>query len=303
MPAAAWIRAEQLEWYMDTLGDLGRIQEADDVSLELETLASRIGHSPALSSCRRRSAWSQFWKQPDLAQLQDKFRGDFDAQTKLGLSQFFVSAAHLSTAEFLAGKWDEALHRAESAWTFEAPRRFKAMNLAVRFRLMACMDNRQGALALLNDHRELVARRGQTNIYGSWMLLLAAIEGLFLLGEREQAAVLYPDVQELILTGEICIHSISRFPQTAAGIAAIAARNWDTAENHFRIAMQQAESYPNVVEQADIRRFHAMMLLNRAAPDDREKAQTLLREALETYTRIGMARHIKMIQTLFARCR
>jgi hypothetical protein len=46
-----------------------------------------------------------------------------------------------------------------------------------------------------------------------------------------------------------------------------------------------------------------MMLLNRAAPDDREKAQTLLREALETYTRIGMARHIKMIQTLFACCR
>jgi hypothetical protein len=263
---------------MDTLGDLGRIQEADDVSLELESLASRIGHSPALSSCRRRSAWSQFWKQPDLAQLKDTFRGDLDAQTKLGLSQFFVSAAHLSTAEFLAGEWDQALHRAESAWSPEAPRRFQAMNLAVRFRLMACMDNRQGALALLSGHRELVARRGQTNIYGSWMLLLAAIEGLFVLGEREQASMLYPDVQELIHTGEICIHSISRFPQTAAAIAATAGRKWDAAGNHFRIAMQQAESYPNVVEQADIRRFRAMMLLDRAARGDHETARTLLKE-------------------------
>jgi hypothetical protein len=160
------------------------------------------------------------------------------------------------------------------------------------------LGNRLGALALLNGHRELVAHRGQTNIYGSWMLLLAAIEGLFVLGEHEQAAVLYPDVQELIDTGEICIHSISRFPQTAAGIAATAARNWDAAGNHFGIAMAQAESYPNVVEQADIRRFHAMMLIDRAAPSDREKAQSLLSEALGTYTHIGMHRHIEMTRAL-----
>jgi hypothetical protein len=44
-----------------------------------------------------------------------------------------------------------------------------------------------------------------------------------------------------------------------------------------------------------------MMLLDRGAPGDREKAQTLLREALETYTRIGMPRHIEMTQTLLAR--
>jgi hypothetical protein len=44
-----------------------------------------------------------------------------------------------------------------------------------------------------------------------------------------------------------------------------------------------------------------MMLLDRGAPGDREKAQTLLREPLETYTRIGMPRHIEMTQTLFAR--
>jgi tetratricopeptide (TPR) repeat protein len=297
-PAAAWIRAEQLEWHMDTLGDLGRIQEADNICAELETLANRIGHSPALSSCRRRSAWSQFWKKPDLAQLEDKFRGDLDAQTRLGLSQFFVSAAHLSTAEFLAGRWDQALHRAESAWSAEAPRRLLAMNLAVRFRLMAYLGNREGALTLLNGHRELVARRGQTNIYGSWMLLLAAIEGLFVLDEREHAAMLYPDVEELIHTGEICIHSITRFPQSAAGIAATAARKWDAAENHFQIAMQQAESYPNVVEQADIRRFSAMTLLDRAALGDREKARVLLNEALESYTRIGMSRHIEITKAL-----
>ena len=71
------------------------------------------------------------------------------------------------------------------------------------------------------------------------------------------------------------------------------------AEDHFRIAMEQAETVPQRLEQAEIRRFHAMMLIDRAAPEDRENARTLLGEALETYTQIGMPRHIEMTQTLF----
>ena len=59
-PAAAWIRAEQLVWHKSTLLQLGRMQEADNINQELEPLASRIGHLPALSSCRRTSAWIDF---------------------------------------------------------------------------------------------------------------------------------------------------------------------------------------------------------------------------------------------------
>jgi hypothetical protein len=84
-------------------------------------------------------------------------------------------------------------------------------------------------------------------------------------------------------------------------MAAAAAEEWEFAEDHFQTAMQQAKSLPNHLEQAEIRRFHAMMLLDRAAPGDREEAQTLLSEALETYVHIGMPRHIEMTQTLLAR--
>jgi hypothetical protein len=66
--------------------------------------------------------------------------------------------------------------------------------------------------------------------------------------------------------------------------------------------MQQAEAVPHRLEEAEIRRFHAMMLIDRAARGDSEKAQTLLREALETYTQIGMPHHVEMIQTLLSRC-
>lgn len=43
--------------------------------------------------------------------------------------------------------------------------------------------------------------------------------------------------------------------------------------------MQQAEAFPQRLEQAEIRRFHAMTLMDRAARDGREKARSLLNEA------------------------
>jgi hypothetical protein len=117
-------------------------------------------------------------------------------------------------------------------------------------------------------------------------------------GEQARAGQLYPLARELIGTGAMVLWPIFRFTQTVAGIAAAAARQWEAAEEHFRIAMQQAKSFPNILEQAEIRRFHAMMLIDRAAPRNSEKAQTLLREALETYTQIGMPRHIEMARAL-----
>ena len=91
---------------------------------------------------------------------------------------------------------------------------------------------------------------------------------------------------------------IFRFTQTVAGIAAAAGRRWETAEEHFRTALQQAETIPHRLEQAEIRRFHAMMLIDRATPGDREEARRLLAEARETYARIGMPRHLDMTQNL-----
>jgi hypothetical protein len=131
-------------------------------------------------------------------------------------------------------------------------------------------------------------------------MLPLVIEGLVMLGEQSQAAQLYPLARELVGTGAVILWSIFRTAQTIAGIAAAAARQWEAAEDHFQVAMQQAESFPHLLEQAEIRRFHAMMLIDRAAPGDRKKAQTLLREALESYTKIGMPRHLEMTQTLLS---
>ena len=62
--------------------------------------------------------------------------------------------------------------------------------------------------------------------------------------------------------------------------------------------MRQAESFPYLLEQTEIRRFHSMMLIDRAASGDREKARALLGEALETYLDIGMPRHGELARAL-----
>jgi hypothetical protein len=102
-------------------------------------------------------------------------------------------------------------------------------------------------------------------------------------------------------TAAVALWPNLRFTQTIAGVAAAAARQWEAAEEHFQVAMHQAESFPHLLEQAEIRRFHAMMLMDRSAPGDSKKVQTLLSEALESYTYIGMPRHIEMTQTLLDR--
>jgi tetratricopeptide (TPR) repeat protein len=169
------------------------------------------------------------------------------------------------------------------------------------FRQLAYAGDRAGALAILDEDRALLPRSGQPNASGSWLMLPLVIEGLVMLGDQSRAAELYPLARELIETEAVVLWPISRFTQTIAGVAAAAARKWEAAEEHFQIAMQQAETVPHRLEEAEIRRFHAMMLIDRSGVGDRDKAQTLLNEALQSYERIGMPRHIEMTQILLAR--
>ena len=169
------------------------------------------------------------------------------------------------------------------------------------FRQMAYVGDRDGALAILDEARGLLPRHGEPNTAGSWLMLALAIEGLVMLGEHSQAGELYPLVRELLDTGPVVLWPIFRLTHTIAGIAASAGRQWKTAEEHFQIAMQLAESLPDRLEQAEIRRFHAMMLIDRDAQGDRVRARTLLGEASESYTQIGMPRHVEMTEALLAR--
>jgi tetratricopeptide (TPR) repeat protein len=297
--ASPWQRALQLRILHQSLLYLGRLHEATGVTGVLEPLARRIGQSYSISLCLSSQAWAEFGRAPNLGKLESDLR---QAPTSGHLARFAYWQAlfevQLGLAEFFRGNWASALSHAQAACRPEAGSSIEGFGVGTLFRQMAYAGDRNGAFALLDETRTWLPVSGQPNTRGSWLMLALVIEGLVMLGEQSQAEELYPLAGELLDTGAVALWPIFRFTHTIAGVAAAAARQWLAAEDHFEIALQHAEAFPQRLEQAEIRRFHAMMLMDRAAPGDRVKAQTLLGEALLTYTRIGMPRHIEMTLAL-----
>ena len=64
------------------------------------------------------------------------------------------------------------------------------------------------------------------------------------------------------------------------------------AEQHFTTALEQAHEIPFRMEQPETLRWYAWMLLDRTQPGDKDKATTLLGEAIEMYGELGMPRHV-----------
>jgi tetratricopeptide (TPR) repeat protein len=295
-----WLRALQLLSLHLALVDLGRLEDAVIIADELEPLAMKIGHSLSVAWCLSTRAWIEFGRAADLAKLE----AGFERMRKSDQEASFVhmevlSEVQLSLVDFLRGNWTSALLHAQASRRPEPGRSMEGFGVGTLFRQLTYAGDRNGALAILDEKRALLPHSGQPNSLGSWWMLALVIEGLVMLDEHSQAGQLYPLACELVGTGAVVLWPIFRFPHMIAGVAATAARKWEAAEDHFQIALQQAKSFPNLLEQAEIRRFHAMMLIDRAMPGDRKKAHTLLTEALETYTRIGMPHHLEMTQAFF----
>ena len=293
-----WQRALQLNALHFALLHLGRLEEALRIADVLEPLANKIGQHFSLAFCLSNRAWIDFGKAPDLATLEARFQRVWKSDLEASSAYLkALSEVRLSLLDFFHGNWMSALSHAQAALQ-EQGTSIEGLGIGMLFRQMAYAGDRDSAMAILDGKRALLPRSGQPNTVGSWRMLALVIEGLVMLGEQEQAGQLYPLVRELIDTGAVVFLVISRFTQTIAGVAAAAARQWRAAEEHFEVAMQQAASFPYLLEQAEISRFHAMMLMERGRLADRKRAGRMLTLALETYTGIGMPRHCDLTKAL-----
>ena len=81
-------------------------------------------------------------------------------------------------------------------------------------------------------------------------------------------------------------------------ISAACGEQWDVAERHFQIALEQAHEMPVRSEQPEVRRWYARMLLDRRQPGDEDRARELLDEAILMYEEIGMPRHLEMAREM-----
>jgi tetratricopeptide (TPR) repeat protein len=294
-----WERAVNLQYLCQTLLCLGRLDEAAKIRDELEPLATRMNQSYSIARCRVTRAELEFGKTPDLSKLETVLQQTLKLDPTMPFRLWHVFfELQLSQVEFLRGNWAKVLQRAHEICRLEADTFLCGAGIGTLFRQMAYGGDQIGALAIVHEKRTWLPRSGRPNTIGSWWMLALVIEGLFILGEHSQARELYPLTRELVATGAIALWPIFRFTHTVAGMAAAAAHEWEAAENYFQTAMQHAESFPHLLEQAEIRRFQAMMLLNRAGQGDHERARGLLRQARETYEQIGMRAHLEITQIL-----
>ena len=88
--------------------------------------------------------------------------------------------------------------------------------------------------------------------------------------------------EELLLTGAWTYSLLSPF-RTVAGIAAAAAGDWSSAEEHHRIAIQQTDSAPYCHLPSVAWEWYAKMLVDRDGSGDVAHARSLLEEGIAMY--------------------
>jgi tetratricopeptide (TPR) repeat protein len=297
--ARPWERTLELQYLYHALLTLGRLDEAAKIRDELEPLATKINQSYSIARCLVARAELEFGKTPDLSKLETALQHALKSDPQMPSPLWDVfSGIQLSILDFLRGNWTTALRRAQELRGLEADTFLRGAGVGTLFRQMAYSGDRSGALAIFHEERASLPRSGRPNSIGSWWMLALVIEGLFILGEHSQARELYPLTRELVSTEALVLWPIFRFTHTIAGMAAAASREWEAAEDYFQAAMQQAEFVPHHLEHAEIRRFQAMMLMDRALPADRALAKTLLNEAIENYQHVGMLRHSEITKAL-----
>jgi class 3 adenylate cyclase/tetratricopeptide (TPR) repeat protein len=281
-----------------SLGFLGRFEDAATLTEGRRELAERLGNWVAYIYIDRARAWRHIGADPDPKRLEADGKRDHDLGMRLGYNWMrAVGYTRMSYAAFLQGDWDEALERARAAASFDAgPLQGHLGRLVL---LHGYRGERDEAL----HHYEELSRwdmpsSDSPNRFGVWDAFLAALEGLAMLGEDDEVAKLYPIARQAVQPARLFRGWDYRVQTTLAGIAATAAERWDEAEDFFRRSIELVESLPLRLEQPEAYRFYARMLLKRDDTGDRANADTYIAKAIEGYASRGMHRHVTLTQAM-----
>ena len=292
-----WNLADALWFTQHSLQSLGRLDEVSEIGEELEPLAARLGYLFALLMAERTRGFRGFMLTGDIDKYEEFAKHDLEFGRSIGSLWISNSYDFLGLVHFWRGRWEEALEHFQEAVKLDPP---GAMAGCVCYLFLgrAYAGDREGALAMLDQQRDNLPRPGRANTFGAWSMLFGVVEGLAVLGARDEAATLHSLMVEAIDTGAVARFGDCRLVQTVAGMAAAAGGQWEKAEGHYQTALRQAHDLPVVIEQPEVRRWYARMLIDRDAPGDRDKARELLNEAIPMYSRLGMPKHVEMAEAL-----
>ena len=175
-----------------------------------------------------------------------------------------------AVGKFLLGDWDGArADAARATQDFPADNWWAGLFTAVELLIDAHAGTGDPAeMFRLNCDR--VPEPGEPTSIGDRLFALAATETLAVIGDHEACASLYPAALDTV-EGGVTLW-IPGLGQRYLGISAACGEQWDVAERHFRIALEQANEMPVRSEQPEVRRWYARMLLDRRQPGDGDRA-------------------------------
>ena len=293
-----WNLAETLSNLTMGLAFSGKSTEARAAVDEVEPLATRLGHYGALTNARG-AEFNLLGMKGDLNKYERRAQEGHEVFGRAG-PWAFIGVLQLATSHFLKGEWDEACRECDETLELAPPEMWVGWALGSRFVFQAYRGER-GWLDEWRARKPVVMRTDGVPLGGDrWCALLAA-QALALVGERNEAHELYPVITGLLGDGLKAVNF--GVAETTAGVSAACGKQWEAAQQHFETALRQASDIPHRIAQPESRRWYAWMLLDRDAPGDRDRAQTLLSEAIEMYQTIGMPKHVEIAERMLGEAR
>jgi tetratricopeptide (TPR) repeat protein len=291
----SWNLANALAFVALTAAFMLDFDQANAAAAEATELAERLGHLPARWLAHR-STWLE--AQTGDLDVFERF-GERDVELIRGLPWISGTAIFQSEVAFRRGRWDETVRLLEEAIDQEVAEAIRAGDVGMLVLALAYAGDRVRAMRLYEEEAPGLTGVGDAAPLGAAILMCAAVEALWMLGARDEAARHYAALIEYgPRTGTAVRTWDARLLDTLAGIAAAAGQDWETAERHFADAIERADRMPHLVEQADARRFYAQMLAERNGPNDRERARELLADVIGRYGRLGMPMHEVLTESL-----
>ncbi|MGQ0466298.1 MAG: ATP-binding protein [Sporichthyaceae bacterium] len=278
---------------------LGEFDLARSLVGEFLPLAEKLGHHNPISQFTRSIGVVEFATSGSIARIERLGHEDRALQDGLGLP-WPSGWSWLGLAAFYRGDWDAALPLFREAARREPPGALSGWNAAMLLEGLAYGGQRAEALELLDAATLPDPAQPETKTWGATQMLVYAAEALYVLGERDRAAALYPALVEVFeRTGAVCpSYDDARLWERAAGIAALAGGQWDLAERHFVSALEQARALPHLFEVAHTRRWHGVLLQERGGD-----GSVPLNAAFEDYDQLAMPRHREACRALQLDCR
>src|SRR5215213_5959646 len=268
-------------------GALGSHEQAIRLADKTMAMAQRLGHLGAtflLLLYRAREAVTL----ADLESLETLGPQILDVCQRGSLPWLYVGHLCLGLVAHWRGDAASAEAEIRRAVQLEAPGAFSGSSTSILVRHLAHLGRAEEVMAIYQSERSKLPSPDRVNSHGAWNRLLGLVEALYLCGFSDDAAALSPLVENALEHGPDWITFDGRLVRTCAGMAAAAGGRWELAERHFTEAELHAKRMNNRLEETELRRLRARMLLDRDGLGDRVLAAQLLHEALVDYRKFGM---------------